>query len=122
MSPLLVVGCTIGRTQTITRFGEENANAMASQDGSVRLEVLQRLAEQAMTDAAFRAEAVDDLPGALARHGYDLSPQEMALVLRFRRSLADAGVDLDLVAGMGDERLSSMLQRLQLHPRVAGTS
>ena len=72
--------------------------------GAVRMEILQRLAEQAMTDPQFRAEARDDLPAALVKHGYDLSPPEMALVVRFRRSLADAGVDLDLIDGVGDER------------------
>jgi hypothetical protein len=95
---------------------------MSREDGPIRIEVLQRLAEQAMTDAVFRADAVEDLPGALARHGYDLSASELALVLRFRRSLADAGVDLDLVAGMGDEQLAAILDRLQRHARAAGPS
>jgi hypothetical protein len=89
-------------------------------DGDIRIEILQRLAEQAMSDPAFRAEAGADLPSALAKHGYDLTDQELALVLRFRRSLADAGVDLDLVAGMGDEQLASVLDRLQRRARNAG--
>ena len=76
---------------------------MFSDEGGVRIEVLQRLAEQAMSDAEFRDAARDDLPGALQRNGYELTAQEMALVLRFRRSLEDAGVDLDLVDGMGDD-------------------
>ena len=84
------------------------------------MDVLQRLAEQAMTDPAFRDDARDDLPAALAKHGYDLTPQELALVARFRRSLADAGVDLDLVDGMGDERLARLLDRLQRHVRSTG--
>jgi hypothetical protein len=40
-------------------------------------------------------------------------------VLRFRRSLEDAGVDLDLVAGMGDEQLAAVLDRLQRRAKGA---
>jgi hypothetical protein len=46
----------------------------------------------------------------------------MALVVRFRRSLEDAGVDLDLVDGMGDDRLAQILDRLQRHAQSAGFS
>ena len=94
---------------------------MFSDEGGVRIEVLQRLAEQAMNDAEFRNAARDDLPGTLERFGYELTGQEMALVLRFRRSLEDAGVDLDLVDGMGDARLAQVLDRLQRHARGAGS-
>ncbi|MGH2615882.1 MAG: hypothetical protein ACRDJC_11625, partial [Thermomicrobiales bacterium] len=80
-----------------------------SEDGAVRIDVLQRLAEQAMSDPAFRDAAREDLSGALATYGYELTSQELALVMRFRRSLADAGVDLDLVDGMGDDRLAQIL-------------
>lgn len=69
----------------------------------VRVEPLRRLAEQAMTDPAFRALARDDLDRALAAHGYDLNERELALVRRFRETLADAGVDLDLVAESREE-------------------
>jgi hypothetical protein len=93
-----------------------------SEDSSVRIEVLQRLAEQAMSDAAFRDEANVDLEAALEKNGYQLTPQELALVLRFRRSLSDAGVDLDLVDGMGDEKLTLLLDRLQRRARSAGWS
>ena len=93
---------------------------ISSEDGPVRIDVLQRLAEQVMSDPAFRDEAREDLPATLAHHGYDLTPQEMALVLRFRRSLADAGVDLDLVDGNGDERLGDILERLQRRARSEG--
>lgn len=94
---------------------------MFSDEGGVRIEVLQRLAEQAMNDAEFRTAARDDLPGALERYGYELTAQEMALVVRFRRSLEDAGVDLDLVDGMGDARLAEVLDRLQRHARGVGS-
>ena len=90
---------------------------MFPEDGPVRIDVLQRLAEQAMSDAGFRDEARVDLPATLVKHGYHLTPQEMALVVRFRRSLADAGVDLDLVNGMNDERLAAVIERLNLRAR-----
>ena len=93
---------------------------ITSEDGPVRIDVLQRLAEQVMSDPAFRDEARDDLPATLVKHGYELTPQELALVLRFRRSLADAGVDLDLVDGKGDERLADVLDRLQRRARSEG--
>ena len=91
-------------------------------DNDVRIDVLQRLAEQAMSDAAFREEARADLPAALARNGYELTAAEMAMVLRFRRSLEEAGVDLDLVAGMGEERLGEVLDLLQRRAQRSGTS
>jgi hypothetical protein len=93
-----------------------------SDDGAVRIDVLQRLAEQAMSDPDFRAEARDNLPAALQKHGYDLTPPEMALVVRFRRSLADAGVDLDLVDGVGDERIAHIMDSLQRRARSEGWS
>ena len=72
----------------------------------VRVELLRRLAEQAMSDPDFRAVARDDLEGALAAYGYDLNERELALVARFRSTLADAGVDLDLVHDPNDERFA----------------
>jgi hypothetical protein len=93
---------------------------ISSEDGPVRMDVLQRLAEQAMSDSAFRDEARDDLPATLEKYGYELTPQELALVLRFRRSLADAGVDLDLLDDKGDERLADILDRLQRRARSEG--
>lgn len=62
----------------------------------IRIDVLQRLAEQAMSDLAFRAVARHDLELALQQFGYDLNESEMELVLAFRRSLAEAGIDLFL--------------------------
>ena len=113
-------GCTIAVVQTITPPDEDDVTVISSEDGPVRIDVLQRLAEQAMSDAAFRDEARQDLPATLVKYGYDLTPQELALVLRFRRSLADAGVDLDLVDGVGDERLADILDRLQRRARSEG--
>jgi hypothetical protein len=92
------------------------------EENTVRIDVLRRLAEQAMSDPVFRADAREDLQVALQRHGYDLTVQELALVLRFRRSLAEAGVDLDLVSGMGDELLANVLDRLESHAQRAGWS
>jgi hypothetical protein len=83
-----------------------------NQDSSVRIDVLQRLAEQAMSDSTFRAEANADLEETLTRYGYDLRPPELALVLRFRRSLEDAGVDLDLVSSMGEAQIMEIFENL----------
>jgi hypothetical protein len=95
---------------------------ISPEDSAIRIEVLQRLAEQAMSDPDFRANAAADLPQALEKHGYQLTSQEMALVLRFRRSLAEAGVDLNLVDGIGDEKIAGILDRLQRHFERAGRS
>jgi hypothetical protein len=68
---------------------------MTTQD-DIRMSVLKRLAEQAMSDQAFRAVAGQDLDEALRIHGYDLTPRERDLVGRFRTALEEAGVDLFL--------------------------
>jgi len=81
----------------------------------VRVELLKRLAEQAMSDPAFRSVARDDLGAALREYGYDLNERELALVSRFRASLADAGIDLDLVADLdldlGDDQVAALLEQ-----------
>lgn len=62
----------------------------------IRLPLLQQLAEQAMSDPEFRQVARVSLEDALEKYGYDLNPRERALVLRFRQTLEEAGVDLFL--------------------------
>ncbi|MDP9367906.1 MAG: hypothetical protein M3Q03_06465 [Chloroflexota bacterium] len=79
-----------------------------STGGEVRIDVLKRLAEQAMTDPAFRVAARDDLVGALAAFGYDLNDQEMELVTHFRASLDEAGIDLNLVESLAHEHLAAL--------------
>lgn len=83
----------------------------ASAGDEIRDELLQRLAEQAMTDPGFRAVARHDLAAALAQYGYELNPRELALVTRFRQTLADAGIDLDLVEQVPDDQLARLLGR-----------
>lgn len=68
----------------------------------IRMDVLRQLAEQAMSDLAFREVARHDLTTALTRFGYDLNPTEMGLVLRFRAALEEAGVDLFLKGELDD--------------------
>jgi hypothetical protein len=70
----------------------------------VRIEVLRRLAEQAMTDLEFRAVARHDLEAALAQYGYDLNEIEMNLVLKFRAVLEEAGLDLFLTGNLEEHR------------------
>jgi hypothetical protein len=65
-------------------------------DEDIRLPLLQRLAEQAMSDPGFREIARGSLERALEQYGYDLNQKELALVLRFRQTLEEAGVDLFL--------------------------
>jgi hypothetical protein len=79
-------------------------------DADVRIDVLQRLAEQAMSDLDFRAVARHDLEGALKQFGYDLNESEMELVLAFRRSLAEAGIDLFLEERVTPEQLETIHQ------------
>ena len=67
---------------------------MTQQD--IRLPLLKRLAEQAMSDHEFRVAARDDLDAALLRYGYHLNDSELPLVHSFRDALREAGVDLAL--------------------------
>jgi hypothetical protein len=67
---------------------------MMIETNDIRMDVLRRLAEQAMSDPEFRDVARHDLVKALDRYEYDLNEREMALVLRFRDALEEAGVDL----------------------------
>ena len=86
-------------------------------DSEIRMDVLQRLAEQAMSDPDFRAVARHDLMGALKQYGYDLNERELALVLRFRAALEEAGVDLFLAEKLGPEYVEQLRGRLNLPPR-----
>ena len=70
---------------------------------TVRIEVLRRLAEQAMTDLEFRSVARDDLELALRQYGYDLNETEMTLVLKFRVVLDEAGLDLSLTGELEEQ-------------------
>lgn len=89
----------------------DDPTASGERAGEVRVGLLKRLAEQAMSDPAFRSVARDDLAAALTAYGYDLNERELALVTRFRASLADAGIDLDLVADLdlGEEQIAALL-------------
>jgi hypothetical protein len=75
---------------------------MNTTNEEIRMEVLQRLAEQAMSDLDFRSVARHDLLAALKQYGYDLNDRELALVLRFRAALEEAGVDLFLTQRLTD--------------------
>lgn len=66
----------------------------------LRVPVLKRIAEQAMSDEGFRRAAAADLDSALAQWGYELNPRELELVHKFRATLAEAGVDLMLDKNM----------------------
>lgn len=81
-------------------------------DGEIRVDVLRRLAEQAMTDLEFRAVAREDLLAALDQFGYELNEPEMALVLRFRSALAEAGIDLFLEEPLSDDYMQLLQQVL----------
>lgn len=66
----------------------------------LRVPVLKRIAEQAMSDEDFRRAAAADLDVALKQWGYDLYPRELELVHKFRTTLAEAGIDLMLAKNM----------------------
>lgn len=71
---------------------------MAQED--LRVPVLKRIAEQAMSDEEFRRAAAADLDAALEQWGYELYPRELELVHKFRATLAEAGIDLMLAKNM----------------------
>ena len=66
----------------------------------LRLPILKRIAEQAMSDEEFRRAAAADLDSALATYTYELNPRELELVHKFRATLAEAGIDLMLAKNM----------------------
>src|SRR5215207_1795753 len=81
---------------------ERELAVMSAVNDEIRMDVLRRLAEQAMSDLDFRAVARHDLMAALEQYGYDLNERELALVLRFRAALEEAGVDLFLTQRLTD--------------------
>ncbi len=66
----------------------------------IRVPLLKRIAEQAMSDSEFRAAAAQDLDAALNEYGYELNERELDLVHKFRATLAEAGIDLQLDKNM----------------------
>lgn len=70
------------------------------QDTEIRVPLLKRIAEQAMSDTEFRAAAAHDLDAALSDYGYELNERELDLVHKFRATLAEAGIDLQLDKNM----------------------
>jgi len=95
----------------ITMFEDFTSIRFEDYQADVRLDVLRRLAEQAMSDPSFRAVAREDLMVALKEFGYELNDRELELVLRFRAALAEAGIDVFLQERM-DEQYLSLLSRL----------
>jgi hypothetical protein len=91
--------------------GELTALQFEEYRQDVRLDVLRRLAEQAMSDPDFRAVAREDLSDALDRFGYHLTERELELVMRFRAALAEAGIDVFLEEKM-DEHYRKLFERL----------
>ena len=67
----------------------------------IRVPVMQRLVEQAMTDEAFREIARSDLDRALNDNAYDLNDRERTLVFRFRDALSEAGIEVLLADPAG---------------------
>lgn len=86
--------------------GDMRNEAMTNDE--VRIPLLMRLAEQAMSDPDFRAVARDDLDRALAQYGYELNDKERILVFRFRAALEEAGIDLDLTKELDMHELMDM--------------
>jgi len=112
-----------GPAQTVMGHGKTMGDSMQPQlnpemtgggaPSEVRVDLLKRLAEQAMSDPGFRADARQDLADALMNHGYDLNEREFDLVTRFRAALADAGIDLDLVAelDLDNAQVAALLEK-----------
>jgi hypothetical protein len=73
---------------------------MSMDQVEIRVPILKRIAEQAMSDEAFRRAAARDLDAALQESGYELRPRELELVHKFRTTLAEAGIDLMLDKNM----------------------
>jgi hypothetical protein len=54
----------------------------------MRDEILASLVDRAMTDSEFRQQAITDLDGTLAAHGYELQPDELDAVREFHGQVA----------------------------------
>ena len=54
----------------------------------MRDEVLASLVDRAMTDSEFRRQAITNLDGTLAAHGYQLQPDELEAVREFHGQVA----------------------------------
>jgi hypothetical protein len=65
----------------------------------MRENVLRELAGRAATDLGFLRQVRRDPEGALARHGYDLTPEELGALEEVRRR----------TSGMSDEEISRTL-------------
>ena len=65
----------------------------------MRDEILMSLVDRATSDAAFRAQAQNDLEGALKQHGYDLNTEELAAVKAFHTQ----------TMGKSDQEINRML-------------
>ena len=74
-------------------------------ENQVRMPILLQLAELAMSDLDFRAIARNDISAALRQYGFDLTPRELTLVLRFRAALEEAGIDLSLTESLSEKDL-----------------
>jgi hypothetical protein len=70
----------------------------------MRDEILTSLVDRAMTDSEFRRNAITDLDGTLAAHGYELQPDELEAVREFHGQVAgksEAEVEEMLAANSG---------------------
>ena len=86
----------------------------------VRETILKSLAAKAATDRAFLSGLRKDPRGTLAAHGFDLTGEELALVLDLRRRVAGLGDGMvaALITGGLQDRFSGTPGR----PRAPGAS
>lgn len=107
------MGCTIGLVPEAAALRGDVWMTMDPLADEIRMDVLRRLAEQAMTDPDFRAVARHDLDAALRQYGYDLNERELMLVHRFRAALEEAGIDLFLTQRLSPADIELLQQTLQ---------
>lgn len=86
----------------------------------LRVPILKRIAEQAMSDADFRRAAAVDLDGALKNWGYELNSLELELVHQFRETLAEAGIDLMLAKNIDMESIFDDVSTADLQNMIRG--
>jgi len=103
-------GIRVGEARIEGAIVDQIGQIFAEHGSDIRMDLLVKLAEQAMNDPEFRAVARVDLLEALEQFGYQLTEHELDIVMRFRDALEESGIDLFLNDKMDGDYQSLLAQ------------